>query len=156
MKRSLVLIVCFLALGSHASGQSAAGPSVAEASNLLDLWIDAQIAYGQIPGASAAVVHDQELIWSSGYGFANLEERIPASPSTRYSICSISKLFTSIAVLQQRDAGKLRLDDAVSEHLPWLDITNAYPDAGRPDDRWSTHALGRAPPRIRPPVLDRT
>ena len=39
---------------------------------------------------------------------------------TIYSICSISKLFTSVAVMQQRDAGKLRLDDPVGRHLSWF------------------------------------
>jgi len=69
-------------------------PGVKEALHLLDLWIDAQVAYGQIPGAAAAVVHDQELVWAKGYGLANREEGIPVTTGTRFSICSISKLFT--------------------------------------------------------------
>ena len=43
-----------------------------------------------------------------------------AEPGTIYSICSISKLFTSVAVMQLRDAGKLRLDDPVRSRLPWF------------------------------------
>jgi CubicO group peptidase (beta-lactamase class C family) len=46
-----------------------------------------------------------------------------------YSICSISKLFTSIGVMQLRDAGKLRLDDPVAKHLSWFRIKQVAPDA---------------------------
>jgi CubicO group peptidase (beta-lactamase class C family) len=69
-------------------------------------------------------------LWSGGFGFADLSTRRPAGADTIYSICSISKLFTSIAVMQQRDAGKLRLDDPVKTHLPWLDIQETAPEGG--------------------------
>jgi CubicO group peptidase (beta-lactamase class C family) len=105
-------------------------PGVRDALRLLDLWVDAQVDYEQIPGASMAVVHDQELLWAKGYGFANRENKIPVTPSTIFSICSISKLFTSIGVMQQRDAGHLRLRDPVRDHLPWFNIQELYPESG--------------------------
>ena len=46
-----------------------------------------------------------------------------------YRIASITKLFTSTAILQLRDAGRLRLDDPVVDHLPWFAIEQAHPDA---------------------------
>ena len=103
-------------------------PRVQQALNLLDLWLDAQRDYEHIPGISAGVVYDQELIWSKGYGYQDRETRTVPSARTIYSICSISKLFTSVAVMQLRDQGKLRLDDSVSHHLPWFSIKQAYPD----------------------------
>jgi len=103
-------------------------PRVASALNLLEVWLDAQCAYEQIPGISMGVVHDQELLWSQGFGYSDLEREIPATPRTIYSICSISKLFTSIAVLQLRDQGLLRLEDPVSKHLPWFTIKQIHPD----------------------------
>jgi CubicO group peptidase (beta-lactamase class C family) len=109
----------------------------------VDLWLDAQVAYNRIPGMSAAVVHDQHLLWSRGYGFANLEKKLPASADTIYSICSISKLFTSVAVTQLRDQGKLDLDDPVKKHLPWFNIKEAYPGSGPPTIRGIlTHSSG--------------
>jgi CubicO group peptidase (beta-lactamase class C family) len=103
-------------------------PRVISAIELLEVWIEAQLAYEQLPGISAAIVHDQELVWSRGFGHADLEGAVPVSPETIYSICSVSKLFTSIAVMQLRDAGKLSLDDPVEKHLPWFDIQKTYPD----------------------------
>jgi CubicO group peptidase (beta-lactamase class C family) len=55
-----------------------------------------------------------------------LERRLPATPTTIYRIASISKLFTATAIMQLRDAGKLRLDEAVSERLPWFSIKKTY------------------------------
>jgi CubicO group peptidase (beta-lactamase class C family) len=106
----------------------AGDPQVANALSLVQVWIDAQRAYEQIPGASAAVVYDQQLLWSGGYGSADVAARRPATPDTVYSICSISKLFTSVAAMQLRDAGKLRLDDPVAKHLPWFTIKRMASD----------------------------
>ena len=102
-------------------------PRVRQAIKLLEIWLDAQRDYEQIPGLSAAVVHDQDVVWKGAYGFADVSKKTPARPDTIYSICSISKLFTSIAVMQQRDAGKLRLDDPVARHLPWFTIRRTDP-----------------------------
>jgi CubicO group peptidase (beta-lactamase class C family) len=102
---------------------------VQAALQVAQIWLDAARAYDRIPGLSAAIVADQELVWSGGSGYADLARRDPATPSTIYSICSISKLFTSLAVLQLRDQGKLRLDDPVAKHLSWFNIKRTFSDA---------------------------
>ncbi|HEY7697889.1 MAG TPA: serine hydrolase, partial [Vicinamibacteria bacterium] len=102
---------------------------VQTALGLLEIWAEAQMAYNDIPAVSMAVVHDQDVLWTHGFGFADRARKAEASPDTLYSICSISKLFTAIGVLQLRDQGKLDLDDPVSRHLPWFDIQQTYPDA---------------------------
>lgn len=104
-------------------------PRVRESLALVAAWTDAKRAYEGIPGVSMAVVHDQELLWSQGFGVANRDGDIPATPQTIYSICSISKLFTSIAVMQLRDTGKLRLDDPVARHLRWYAVRDTFPGA---------------------------
>ena len=128
---------------AYAQRALADDPGVAEALHLLDIWMDAAQAYGGIPGASLSVVHDQELVWAKGYGYAHLEGAEPASPSTMYSICSISKLFTAVGVLQLRDQGKLGLDDAVAKHLDWFNIKDDYTEAGPVDiEGLLTHSSG--------------
>ena len=93
-----------------------------EAIRIIDIWLEAQREYDRLPGISVAVVKDQEVIWSKGYGMADLHKKSKTTPATIYSICSISKLFTSIAIMQLRDAGKLRLDDRVADVLPWFNL----------------------------------
>ena len=97
---------------------------ILEALNLIKIWLDAQKDYEEIPGISVAIVHDQELLWSEGFGLSNPSKNTPATSKTIYSICSISKLFTSIAILQLRDKQKLHLKDPVKKHLPWFNISN--------------------------------
>jgi CubicO group peptidase (beta-lactamase class C family) len=101
-----------------------------EALRLIDTWLEAQRDYERLPGMSVAIVENQEVIFARAYGLADLEKKVKTTPSTIYSICSISKLFTSVAIMQLRDAGKLRLDDEVSEHLPWFNLKQQYPDSG--------------------------
>ena len=130
MNRTSLALVFIFALPMSALGQGLAeDPGIAAARNLLEIWAEAQRDYEDVPGLSLAVVHDQEIIWSGGYGYANRERAVSATSTTIYSICSISKLFTSIGVMQLRDQGKLHLDDPVAEHLPWFDIQEAYPEA---------------------------
>ena len=132
MSSSRLLAGCLVAavlVTSPAKAQNVEqNPRIRQAIRLLEIWLDAQRDYEQIPGLSVAVVHDQDIVWKGAYGFADLSKKTPASPDTIYSICSISKLFTSIAVMQQRDAGKLRLDDPVAKHLPWFTIKRTDPD----------------------------
>jgi CubicO group peptidase (beta-lactamase class C family) len=120
-----------------------ADPRFVQAVALLEAWIDAKLAFEKIPGISLGFVLDQDLVWSKGYGFADLRRREPATPRTIYSICSISKLFTSIAVLKLRDEGKLRLDDPVAQHLPWFKLPAAASDSPAPTLRdLLTHSAG--------------
>src|SRR5688500_7292873 len=98
--------------------------------NVIDAWIKAQVDYQNLPSVSAAVVKDQETIWSKGYGSANVETKEAASTATLYSICSISKLFTSVAIMQLYDAGKLRLDDDIRTVLPKYNLKQQYKDSG--------------------------
>jgi CubicO group peptidase (beta-lactamase class C family) len=124
-----LLVLMIFAFGLLHAQSIADDPKVASALKLIDVWIEAQIDYEDIPGMSIGIVHDQDLIWSKGFGCADLEKKLPATPSTIYSICSISKLFTSIAVMQLRDQGKLSLDDPIGKYLSWFKIKDTYPDA---------------------------
>ncbi len=105
------------------------GPGVAAAIQVLDAWIEALVASRDEPGLSIGIVHDQDLIWAKGYGFANRETRERTTPATLYRIASVSKLFTATAIMQLRDAGSLQLDDPVSKHLAWFRLNNVQPDA---------------------------
>lgn len=96
---------------------------------LIEKWVETQMDYEEIPGMSMGLVLDQDLIWSRGFGFAHLEEKAEATPKTIYSICSISKLFTSIAVMQLWEQKMINLDTPISEYLSWFNIQDTYPDA---------------------------
>jgi CubicO group peptidase (beta-lactamase class C family) len=98
----------------------APGPALGGALALVDRWLDAHRAYEGIPALSVGIVHDQDLIWQRSYGLANPQRKLAATAETLYSICSISQVFTSIGIMQLRDAGALELDDTVAAHLDWF------------------------------------
>jgi len=105
-------------------------PTPADAAvDLLSAWIEAQLARADVPGLSIGLVHDQALVWARGFGLADRERGEPATADTLYRIASITKLFTSTAVLQLRDRGKLQLDDPLARHLSWFGAGAGHPDA---------------------------
>ncbi len=97
-------------------------PDLLATVGLLDKWISLQLHERHLPGLAAGIVHDGELIWGSGYGFGDIDEKKSITLDTRFRIASITKTFTALAILQLRDAGKVRLDDPVSAYLPWFTL----------------------------------
>ncbi len=70
----------------------------------------------KIPGLSAVIVKDQKVVWAKGFGFADLEARIPATPETPYVIASLTKTFAATLVLQLVEQGKLDLNEPISKY----------------------------------------
>ncbi len=122
-----LLAVCTLALGMTKPGTE--HQELQENLKLLETWIEAQMEYRGMPGLSVGIVHDQELVYANGFGYADLEKKVPATPETVYRIASITKTFTATALIQLRDADKLRLDDPVEDYLDWFDIENPFDGA---------------------------
>ena len=123
--RAIFLAMLLLAGPLNAGGLAETRP-VADALSLLELWIEEQRDYRQIPGLAIGIVHDQELVWAKGFGVSDLGAEKAVGPRTAFRIGSITKLFTATAILHLRDAGKLRLDDPVSEHLPWFSVRSSF------------------------------
>lgn len=70
----------------------------------------------RIPGLSAAVVKDGQLVWARGLGFADVENGVLAAPETPYHLASVTKTFAAVIVMQLVQEGKLSLDDPVSRY----------------------------------------
>ncbi len=70
------------------------------------------------PGASITVICDGVMIWSEGFGYADLEQRVPVTPLTRFRVGSVSKPLTSIALGLLLEEGKLDLDAPIQRYLP--------------------------------------
>lgn len=100
------------------------------AERLFSAWIEGQIAYRGLPGVAVGVVSDQELIWSKGFGYADIKAKLPMTAKTKFRMASNSKLFTAIAIMQLREEGKLGLDDPVVKYLPWFKAKPAGDDDG--------------------------
>jgi len=80
-----------------------------------------------IPGLAIAVTDHEKLLKAATYGVADLASRAPVTPDTLFEIGSLGKPFTSIALLQLRDEGKLNLNEPVRQYLPWFQVKSEYP-----------------------------
>lgn len=69
-------------------------------------------------GVSMALIQGEEIIWSRGFGFRSVEERLPATPETVYDVASVTKSFTAAAILLLAEQGKLNLSDPVAKFIP--------------------------------------
>lgn len=128
---AFALVASPLASQTTGSASSVANdPDVQGAVRLFSAWLEGQIAYRGLPGIAVGVVADQELVWSAGFGFADVKEKVPMTPATKFRMASHSKLFTATAIMQLREQGKLRLDDPVSKYLPWFTVKPAGDDDG--------------------------
>jgi CubicO group peptidase (beta-lactamase class C family)/ketosteroid isomerase-like protein len=118
-KLSVALLAC--CLPRIASAQSASGLG-----SLLDSVVPAAMAAERIPGAVVTVVRGGRVIFSKGYGFADVEARRPMTDSTIVRIGSISKVMTAVAVAQLIDRGRVHLDSNVNRYLRDLRIRSRY------------------------------
>ncbi len=81
---------------------------------------------GAGPGASLLIVRDGKALVRRSYGFANLEDKTPATPQTNYRLASVTKQFTAACILLLAQDGKLKLDDSLRKWLPSLpDVATA-------------------------------
>jgi N-acyl-D-amino-acid deacylase len=84
-------------------------------------------------GASLAVARNGRLVYARGYGYADEETKEPVQPNSLFRIASISKPLTAVAILQQVERGRLRLEDSVFEVLQLKEPTESGVEF---DERW--------------------
>ncbi len=70
----------------------------------------------KIPAYSAAIVKDQKVIWAKGFGYADFENKVPATEHTAYHLASLTKTFASTILMRLVQDGKIKLDDPVSKY----------------------------------------
>ena len=104
-----------VATSFSAQAQSPAGVA-ADKAERIERAISAEMSRSNIPGVSVAIVTDNKLQWSNGYGLADLENFVPAKSSTVYRLGSISKPITAVAVMQLVERGKLDPDAPVQKY----------------------------------------
>lgn len=93
-------------------------PDSATLRSRLDSIVQASLTDLPLASASVAILRgDDTLLWTAR-GYADLENRVPASASTVYRIGSITKQFTAAAILQQVERGTIRLDDDIAKYVP--------------------------------------
>ena len=123
---SAVLAIISITVGTLAAIEPTASP--AERAPRIDEIVWQAMERQGIPGVSLAVVQGGRLVLAKGYGLANIELQVPATPETVYQIQSITKSFTATGIMMLVEEGKVSLDARISTYLTgtpetWKDIT---------------------------------
>ena len=93
--------------------------------------IDTYMKENKSPSGTISIVYRDQIIFSKGYGYQNIEKNIPVvADQTMFRPGSVSKLFTWTAVMQLKEQGKLDLDTDVNTYLKTFAIKDTYP--GKP------------------------
>ena len=105
--------------------QGAIGPATLDS---VDRYLRAEVARQRVPGMSVAILRGDSVLLARGYGYANLEHRVPATDSTVYQSGSVGKQFTAALVMTLVREGRLGLDDPICRWFPegppaWQPIT---------------------------------
>ena len=87
----------------------------------------------ELPGAALAVTRHGKLVYARGFGHADVEAKEPVHPAALFRIASISKPFTSVAVLQLAERGKFQITDRILQHIPFEPHLQL---GAKPDPRW--------------------
>ena len=127
LSRLLAIGTLLAAIGGCQGLPPAAPPTVAEGDYVAVIdYLARRIPYDMnaldVPGLSIAIVDDQRVVWSTGFGYADPERHRGASADTLYRVGAISKLLTAASVLHAADAGRLPLDQPAAQALPDWEI----------------------------------
>lgn len=114
----------------------------------LDNFLNEEMSKSHTPGAAISVVKDGKLFFAKGYGYANVEEKIPVvADKTLFRVASLSKLFTATAAMHLYERGLLDLDADVNQYLTNFQLENPYPEPARVA-QLITHTDGTTQKRI--------
>jgi CubicO group peptidase (beta-lactamase class C family) len=84
-----------------------------------EAFIFEKLSETKLPGLSVALIRGNEIVWKRGFGFRDLSCGLAATPHTLYAIASVTKSFTSLAILQLMEQGKLDVQDPIDIHIPY-------------------------------------
>ena len=114
---TIILLVVFSAIDTPTSA-----PELQQKLDILVEQLEQQRQTLHVPGMAIAVVKDDEVILTHGFGIASVEKETPVTPETIFAIGSSTKAFTSNLVGMLVDEGKMDWDDPVTEYLPYFQM----------------------------------
>ncbi|MFF5994887.1 serine hydrolase domain-containing protein [Lysinibacillus sp. KU-BSD001] len=115
IKMSLTLLCCTIFLPTILVSANQ------DIKNELDTYIESYLEEYQVPGASIAIIQNNKVFYSKSWGVTGeLEKQV--TTKTPFTIGSISKSFTGLAIMRLVDEGIIKLGDPVQKHMPWFTI----------------------------------
>ena len=120
---SAVLILLILGLTVARANRASARPAAAGDFAAIDAYVAAQMDELRVPGLALGIVQGDQIVYLKGYGVAN-PAGDPVTAQMPFSIGSLTKSFTALAIMQLVEAGRLELDAPVRRYLPWFQVAD--------------------------------
>lgn len=118
--RFLLFLTASLVLTTFASASDQ--PTLEQRLEKLAQSLETARQAARVPGMSIAIVKDDKVVWTRGFGLADIASERPADENTIYAVGSTTKAFTATLVGMQVDEGKASWDDPVTNYLPYFDL----------------------------------
>ena len=115
IRRSVTVLSFVLSVAAHAGAQQ---PPVESRLDGFDDYVARLLERWNVPGIGVGIVVKQQLIFAKGYGFRDLEKKLPYTPTTTQPIASNTKLFTAVAAGLLVEDGKLDWDKPIRTFVP--------------------------------------
>ena len=113
----IIAVVCISAPASNTPGQEASRFS--DAIREFEKFAAERMEQDRTPGLSIAFMKD-DFVWAQGFGFADLENKVPAKAESSYRLASVTKTITAFAALKLVEEGKINLDAEVQFYVPYF------------------------------------
>lgn len=129
--KPIVAIIIFTLAACSTPPQKPVNPRLGDYKHTKEYitWlIKQEMAGADVTGLSIALVDEKGIVWSEGFGYADKEAEIRATPDTVYNAGSISKIFTAAAAMQLTEQGKLDIDQPLQKYLPEFSIKSRFGD----------------------------
>src|SRR5436305_5724623 len=125
--RVFLILGLVLPLPDLAGRAQTAPPGPEQLASKVEEYMAARVKRDHFSG-SILIAKGGKVLYSQGYGMANLEHDVPNTPQTKFRLGSITKQFTAMAVLILQERGKLNVHDKIKQHFPeapkaWDEIT---------------------------------
>jgi len=120
-----LLLAASLPVFAQATAVRSETPAGDDAVTLATELFEQAVASPTVPGISAAIAGGEGVIWARGFGWADVENKVPMSTRTKMRIGSVAKPFTAAALMRLYDQGKINLDADVRTYVPAWPETHA-------------------------------
>jgi CubicO group peptidase (beta-lactamase class C family) len=153
MKLWRIILLLAIVTYSQESVAQLAKQSIHDIMNPIDTFMEKRMKESGMVGIGAAIIINNEVVWSKGFGYADRENKLPFTVNTIMNIGSISKTFTGVCLMKAVEEKKLSLDEDINRYLPFKVINPFFPGEKITLRHIATHTSGIAD---RYPLYDST
>jgi CubicO group peptidase (beta-lactamase class C family) len=143
MKSVVLIALLLITFGySQQAKSQEASKNVENNSDSIGRFIQKKMDESGMVGLAAAIIINKKLVWTKGYGYADLESKIPFTPNTILNIGSITKTITGASLMLAIEEKKLALDEDINKYLPFKVINPYFPNERITMRNLATHTSG--------------